>query len=66
MAFTEALPAKQRHEVEELLVSIMEAGSPGFDLTADELAEVRRRLADPDPEYVDPAEIDALLARDDD
>ena len=64
--YAEALPPERRHEIEEILASIMESDAAEFDLTAGELSEVKRRLGDPDPEYADPAEIDALLANDDD
>ena len=65
MALAEALPPEQRSEVEKILASIMEDGSPEAELTAAELGKIKRRLADSTPEYVDAAEIDAMLAHDD-
>jgi hypothetical protein len=64
--YAEGLPPERRYEVEEILASIMESDAAKVDLTTEELAEVKRRLGDPNPEYADPAEIDALLASDDD
>jgi hypothetical protein len=47
--FAEALPAERRREVEEILASLMDSESPEFDLTGDDLAELDRRIADPEP-----------------
>jgi hypothetical protein len=63
MAFAEALPSAERQEVETLLASIMDAHAGEFDLTVEELAELDRRMAGPNPEYADPAEIEAIFRR---
>ena len=63
VAYAEALPDEQRLEIDELLESIMVAELPEFELTQEELAETLRRLADPNPEYADPAEIEAIFRR---
>jgi hypothetical protein len=53
VAFTEGLTAERRAAVEEILASLMDSDSPEFALTADELAEIDRRMADPNPERLD-------------
>jgi hypothetical protein len=63
MAFAEALSSAERQEIEALLASIMDAHAGEFDLTVEELAELDRRLADPNREYADPAEIEAIFRR---
>lgn len=62
-AFAEALPPEQRSEVEDFLASIMDSDLPEFGLTADELAEIDRRIADPNPERIDEATFRAKLRR---
>ena len=61
VAYAEALPADDRRGIEDFLASIMEAASPEFDLTAEQLAEIDRRLADPSPERIDDATFRAKL-----
>jgi hypothetical protein len=64
--FAERLPEDRRQVYEELLADLMAGEGAESELSAEEMAEIKRRLADPDPEYVDSAEIDAMLAHDDD
>ena len=56
-AYAEALPPERRREIDDLLASLMESDSPESDLTPDELAELDRRVADPNAEYADPKDI---------
>jgi hypothetical protein len=56
-AYAERLPPERRQEIDDLLASIMEADSPDFDFTPDELAELDRRMAGPNPEYADSKDI---------
>ena len=63
VAFAQALAAEERQEVESLLASIMNGHAAEFELTPEELTELDRRMADPNPEYADPAEIEAIFRR---
>jgi len=63
VAFAETLSAEERREVESLLASIMYGRSVEFELTAEEEAELDRRMAEPDPEYAGPEEIEAIFRR---
>ncbi|WEK45892.1 MAG: hypothetical protein P0Y56_12770 [Candidatus Andeanibacterium colombiense] len=57
VAFAEALPSERRQEVEDLLADLMAAEGAEGDFTAEELAELDRRLANPNPRYADPKDI---------
>ncbi|MEP3422881.1 MAG: hypothetical protein ABJN35_14165 [Erythrobacter sp.] len=61
--FTQSLPANTRSEFEMTLEAMMISYSLQFDLTADEIAEVDQRVADPNPSYADPAEIAAIFGK---
>lgn len=61
LTFAEGLAPDQRSEVDDFLASIMDSASPEFALTADELGEIDRRLADPNPERIADATIRAKL-----
>jgi hypothetical protein len=63
VAFAQRLPADRRHEIDEILASIMDSESPEFDFTEEELAELGRRMADPNPQYATPAEVEAVFRR---
>ncbi|QGN54787.1 hypothetical protein [Novosphingobium sp. Gsoil 351] len=63
VAFAEALPDERRAEIDEILAAIMDSDDPEFGFTPDELAELDRRMADPDPQYADPAEVEAVFRR---
>lgn len=63
IAFASALPADQRESVEEALATLMESLSAEFDFTPTELAELERRMAEPDPELSDFADITKLFGK---
>ena len=61
MAFAEGLPESRRHEVEEILSGIMAAADG--ELSPEQLVELDRRMADPNPEYATEEEVEAFFAR---
>jgi putative addiction module component (TIGR02574 family) len=62
VAFAEALPDDRRAVIAELVSDIM--GAEGdWQLSREQLAELDRRMADPNPDYADPAEVEAFFAR---
>ncbi|MEP7221099.1 MAG: hypothetical protein ABI673_00380 [Novosphingobium sp.] len=61
--FASALPSDQRESVEESLAALMESLSAEFDFTPDERAELDRRMADPSPEFSDPAAITRIFGK---
>lgn len=63
MAFAKALPADRLESVEEVLATLMETYSDKYDLTADQLAEMEKRLAEKNPEYASQAEITAIFGK---
>lgn len=60
--FAERLPEDRRAVLAELLAGIM-ASEADRDPSPKQLAELNRRMADPHPEYADPAEVEAFFAR---
>ncbi len=60
-AFAEALPDDRRAEIADFLTSIMDADSPAFALTADELAEIDKRIGDSAHAPIDDATFRAKL-----
>jgi putative addiction module component (TIGR02574 family) len=60
--FAETLPEDRRIALAELLSGIM-AAETDRSLSPEQLAELDRRMADPNPEYADPAEVEAFFAR---
>ena len=63
VAFAAGLPADRRREVEEVLAALMDRESDDHGLTPAQLAELDRRLAEPNPEYVDEAIVMAKLRK---
>ena len=63
IAFASALPADQRESVEESLAALMESLSAEFDFTPAELTEIERRMAEPNPEFSDPADIAKIFGK---
>ena len=63
IAFASALPVDQRESVEESLAALMESMSDRYDLTPDELAEIDRRVAEPNPKYSSPAAIAKIFGK---
>jgi hypothetical protein len=59
--FAERLPDDRRQEIEELLADLMAGESIASEFSADELAELERRMADPNPKYADPKDIAAIF-----
>ena len=51
VAFTEALSADRRHDIEEVLESLMSSDDAEF--TTEEIAELDRRVADESEEWID-------------
>ncbi|HEX7712030.1 MAG TPA: hypothetical protein VF418_13950 [Sphingomonadaceae bacterium] len=62
VAFAEGLPPEQLRLVEEVLEGLMEEGVEG-DFTPEQLAELDRRLADPNPRYANPEDVEAIFRR---
>lgn len=63
LSFAERLPADQLESVEAALAALMDSFSDRFNLSADELAEIDRRVANPAPEFSNRADIAALFGR---
>lgn len=63
IAFASALPPDQRETMDEALAALMDQFSSGPDFTPAEMAEIERRMAEPDPEYADPADIARIFGR---
>jgi hypothetical protein len=63
VSFAKALPAEQLEAVEASLAEIMESMSDDSDFTPEELAELDRRMADPNPRMADDAAVERLLGR---
>lgn len=63
LSFAKALPADQLESVEESLAALMESMSPQYDLTAAELADLESRMAEPNPEFSDPADIARIFGK---
>ena len=63
IAFARALPADRREAVEDTLAALMDSYAERFDFTPDELAELRRRAAEADPEFSDPNDISQIFGK---
>jgi len=61
MAFAKTLPADQLESVEEVLAALMESHSEKYELKADQLAELDRRVAEERPEFSGPEDITRLF-----
>ena len=59
--FAQGLPDDRRREFEELLADLMASEQATEEFTAEELAELKRRMDDPNPEYADPKDIAAIF-----
>lgn len=63
--FTQALDDEQRRALEDDLKLLMERHIPippdDWELSPAQLAELDRRMADPNPKYADPAQVAKLL-----
>lgn len=63
IAFASALPPEQREFVDEALAALMDQLSGDYNFTTEELAEIERRMAEPNPEYADPADITRIFGK---
>jgi hypothetical protein len=63
VSFAQGLSADRREAIEAALAALMESHSPAYDFTVDELAEMDRRVADPNPGFADPDEIAKLFGK---
>ena len=63
LSFAKALPADQLEAVEESLAALMESMSERYDFTPAELADLQMRLAEPNPEFSDPADIAKIFGK---
>ena len=63
ISFTRRLPADQLEAVEESLAALMDSMSERFGFSAEELGEIDRRKADPDPEFSNPADIARIFGQ---
>lgn len=63
ISFAQALPAGQLESVEASLSALMESLSEQFDFSPEELAEIDRRVADPDPEFSNKADIARIFGQ---
>lgn len=63
VAFAKALPLDRLENVEDALASIVATYADDVDFSASELAEIDRRLAEPNPQYSSLNEIEGLLRK---
>jgi hypothetical protein len=63
IAFARALPVERREAFEDTLAALMDSYAERFDFTSGELAELRRRAAEVDPELSDPGDIAHLFGK---
>ena len=63
LTFAKALPANQLEAIEESLADMMDSMAAKHDFTPAELIELEARLAQPEPEYSDLADITKLFGK---
>ena len=63
LSFAKGLPADRLQSVEAALAELMESYSEQHEFTEAELTELKRRVADPNPVFTDPAEIAAIFGK---
>ena len=63
IAFARALPAERREAMDDALAALMESYAKDYDWTSEEMADLRRRAAETDPELSDPQEIAQLFGK---
>jgi serine/threonine protein kinase HipA of HipAB toxin-antitoxin module len=61
--FAERLPDDRRAAITDLLAEIMASEGGDCDLSPEQLAELERRMADPNPQYATAEEVEAFFAR---
>ena len=63
VSFTNSLSADRRQSVEDALAALMESYSDAYAFTPAELNEIDHRLAEPKPEFANPAIITKLFGK---
>jgi hypothetical protein len=63
ISFAKTLDGDQRGSLDAVLTSVMESYSDNYALTEDELAEIDRRVADPNLQLASDAEITAIFGK---
>ena len=63
ISFAQRLPADQLEAVEASLSALMDSLSERFDFSAEELAEIDRRAADPAPRFSSPTDITKIFGK---
>lgn len=61
--FVEALSGQQREDVERLMESVMLNYDERYKLSAEQEAEIERRIADPNPKYVSDVEMEEFFGK---
>lgn len=61
--FVHALPADSAQSVEATLAQIMESYSGKYELTPDQLTEMKKRMAEENPEYSSKEAITAIFGK---
>ena len=63
IAFARALPAERLEAMDDALAALMESYAKEYDFTSEEMADLRGRAAETDPELSDPEEIARLFGK---
>lgn len=63
IAFASSLPPDQREAMDDALKALMEQLSGESDFSPAEMAEIGRRLAEPDPEFAAQADITRIFGK---
>ena len=63
IAFARALPAERREAMDDALAALMESYAKEYDFTSEEMADLRRRAAESNPQLSDPLEIAQLFGK---
>ena len=63
LSFVKELPSDQLGSLEAGLAELMESYSGDYALSKEEIAEIDRRMADPDPQYASQEEIIAIFGK---
>ena len=63
IAFARALPTERREAMDDTLAALMESYAKEYDFTPEEMAELRLRAAETDPELSDPQDITRLFGK---
>ena len=63
ISFAEGLSAERREAVEAALAALMDSYSSDYEFTPSELAEIDHRVAEPNPRFANPNEIESLFGK---